>query len=83
MKVLVTGAAGFIGAALVEALAGKPDVGRILAFDQVEPAAMDPKVESVTGNLAYAPMARSARLGFGHSAGIEEIVTEYVQRSTS
>jgi nucleoside-diphosphate-sugar epimerase len=59
MKILVTGAAGFIGAALVEALAGRSDVERILAFDQAGPAASDPKVEAVTGNLAYAPTARS------------------------
>ena len=59
MKVLVTGAAGFIGAALVEALAKRSDVERIVAFDQSEPGAKHPKVEAVTGNLAYAPMARS------------------------
>jgi D-erythronate 2-dehydrogenase len=59
MKVLVTGAAGFIGAALVEALAKRPDVERIVAFDQAEPAATHPKVEAVSGNLAYAPIARS------------------------
>jgi D-erythronate 2-dehydrogenase len=59
MNILVTGAAGFIGAALVEALAKRPDVNRIVAFDQSEPPAKLPKVEAVTGNLAYAPMARS------------------------
>jgi nucleoside-diphosphate-sugar epimerase len=59
MKLLVTGAAGFIGAALVEALAKRPDVEHIVAFDQAQPAAAHPKVEAVTGNLAYAPTARS------------------------
>jgi nucleoside-diphosphate-sugar epimerase len=59
MKVLVTGAAGFIGAALVKALAKRPDVAHIVAFDQAQPAAVDAKVEAVTGNLAYAPTARS------------------------
>jgi nucleoside-diphosphate-sugar epimerase len=59
MKVLVTGAAGFIGAALVEALARRPEIERIVAFDQTEPVAGNSKVEAVTGNLAYAPMARS------------------------
>jgi len=59
MKILVTGAAGFIGAALVEALAKRPGVGCIVAFDQIEPAVKHPKVEVVGGNLAYAPMARS------------------------
>ena len=59
MKVLVTGAAGFIGAALVKALAKRPEVERIVAFDQSEPTAKGPKVEAVTGHLAYAPTARS------------------------
>jgi nucleoside-diphosphate-sugar epimerase len=59
MKILVTGAAGFIGATLVEALAQRPDVERIVAFDQAEPSTKHPKVETVTGNLAYPPMARS------------------------
>ena len=59
MKVLVTGAAGFIGAALVEALALRADVDRIVAFDQAAPAGGHAKVEAVSGNLAYAPTARS------------------------
>ena len=59
MKVLVTGAAGFIGAALVAALAERRDVERIVAFDQAAPAGGHAKVEVVSGNLAYAPMARS------------------------
>jgi len=65
MKVLVTGAAGFIGAALVEALAQRPEVGRVVAFDQSEPAVKGPKIEPVTGNLAYAPTARSLMGGDG------------------
>ena len=59
MNVLVTGAAGFIGAALVDALAKRPEVERIVAFDQILPGAKHAKVEAVAGNLAYAPMARS------------------------
>ena len=59
MKILVTGAAGFIGAALVDALAKRANVERVVAFDQAEPQASHSKVESITGNLAYAPTARS------------------------
>lgn len=59
MKILVTGAAGFIGAALVAALAKRDDVESIVAFDQSMPRAPSPKVEALTGNLAYAPAARS------------------------
>src|SRR5690348_12150028 len=59
MKVLVTGAAGFIGAALVDALAKRPGIERIVAFDQAEARSDSPKVQAVTGNLAYAPTARS------------------------
>ncbi len=59
MNVLVTGAAGFIGRALVGALAQRADVSRILAFDQADAAIAHPKVENLSGNLAYAPMARS------------------------
>ena len=55
MRILVTGAAGYIGSALVRALSREHQV---LATDQ---AAMDfgPGVESVTGNLAYPKFARS------------------------
>lgn len=55
MRILVTGAAGYIGAALVRALAGRHEV---LATDQ---AAMDfgPGVQAVSGNLAYPKFARS------------------------
>ncbi len=59
MRILVTGAAGFIGAALLDALAKRPEVGRIVAFDQAVPSNLPAKAESVTGNLAYAPTARS------------------------
>ena len=38
LNVLVTGAAGFIGRALVGALAQRADVSRILAFDQADAA---------------------------------------------
>ena len=48
MRILVTGAAGYIGSALVAALAGRD----VLATDQSEPA-------GVLGNLAYPQFARS------------------------
>jgi nucleoside-diphosphate-sugar epimerase len=48
MRILVTGAAGYIGSALVSALAGR----EVLATDQSEPA-------GVLGNIAYPQFARS------------------------
>lgn len=59
MKVLVTGAAGFIGAALLEKLAARDDISHILAVDQDAPAYRHAKVEARAANLADAPMARS------------------------
>src|SRR4051812_43020710 len=58
MRILVTGAAGYIGSALVRALAARPG-NEVLATDQ---AAMDFPQRNVSmevGNLAYAPFARS------------------------
>ena len=49
MRILVTGAAGYIGSALAKALAHRHEV---LATDQSAPAA-------IVGNLAYPPFARS------------------------
>ena len=48
MRILVTGAAGYIGSALVKALAGRD----VVATDQSPPA-------PVIGNLAYPQFARS------------------------
>src|SRR3954469_10580659 len=59
MRILVTGAAGYIGSALVRALAADAQAGHeIVATDQGAVAAQ-PGVECVVGNLAYAPFARS------------------------
>lgn len=52
MRILVTGAAGYIGSALVRALL---PTGEVLAVDQAAPAAGTPLV----GNLAYPQFARS------------------------
>ena len=52
MSILVTGAAGYIGSALVRALAARAEV---IATDQAAPA----HGRAVTGNLAYPPFARS------------------------
>src|SRR5437870_4120786 len=57
MRILVTGAAGYIGSALVRALAAAPGTS-VVATDQ---AAMDfalPNVDAVSGNLAYPRFAR-------------------------
>ncbi len=56
MKVLVTGASGFIGAALVRALVRERH--QVLATDQGA-VHSGPGVEAVTGNLAYPKFARS------------------------
>ena len=58
MRILVTGAAGYIGSALVRALAARPGA-QLLATDQ---SAMDfglANVEEAVGNLAYPRFARS------------------------
>jgi nucleoside-diphosphate-sugar epimerase len=55
MRILVTGAAGYIGSALVRALAGRHEV---LATDQAE-MRCGPGVQAVSGNLAYPKFARS------------------------
>ncbi|MEA3192521.1 MAG: D-erythronate 2-dehydrogenase [Betaproteobacteria bacterium] len=52
MRILVTGAAGYIGSALVRALLPR---GEVIAVDQATPSAGTP----VVGNLAYPQFARS------------------------
>ena len=58
MRILVTGAAGYIGSAIVRALAAKRG-GGIVATDQGELPAFGPGVEAIAGNLAYPKFARS------------------------
>jgi len=52
MSILVTGAAGYIGSALVRALASR---AAVIATDQAAPA----HGQAITGNLAYPQFARS------------------------
>jgi D-erythronate 2-dehydrogenase len=59
MRILVTGAAGYIGSALVRALSADAQIRHdIIATDQGA-IAPGPRVECVVGNLAYPPFARS------------------------
>src|SRR5258706_12718164 len=56
MRILVTGAAGYIGSALVRALVPR---GEVLAVDQSQPEVGTAAVTPVVGNLAYPQFARS------------------------
>ncbi len=58
VKALVTGAAGFIGEALVHALAARREVAEVVAVDQTEGRAAHSKVRRLAGNLAYPQSAR-------------------------
>ena len=58
MRILVTGAAGYIGSALVRALAAAPG-NELLATDQAAMGFGLANVEEAIGNLAYPRFARS------------------------
>jgi nucleoside-diphosphate-sugar epimerase len=63
MKVLVTGAAGFLGSRVIKALlspAGRvPDVSRIVAVDTVACPVADPRVDSRVGTIVQPEFIRS------------------------
>ena len=61
MKILVTGAAGFLGSRLVKALLASPPAGftAVIAADTAEPPLRDPRVEARVGTIADADFARS------------------------
>jgi UDP-glucose 4-epimerase len=51
MRVLVTGAAGHLGRALLPALLADPQVESVIAFDLVEPRTNHPKLFVLTGDI--------------------------------
>lgn len=59
MKVLVTGAAGFIGAVFLGAQTARPEIDEILATDQGASRVAHPKIRFLSGNVAYPQFTRS------------------------
>ena len=52
MRVVVTGAAGFLGRRVVDALLARTDIGEICAFDRVAPGGFtDPRVTPIQGDI--------------------------------
>ena len=87
MNILVTGAAGFIGSdgisvparAMLDAVHKAAD-GRTLGKVSFDP---DPAAQALMDSVARSTFsARAERLGFRHSASIEEIVSEYLKGRT-
>src|SRR5512145_787668 len=70
MKILVTGAAGFLGTRLIQAILAKgsklDSVSRIIAADIVPCQVSGPRVDVRTGSIAEAPFVDSlAETGIG------------------
>jgi UDP-glucose 4-epimerase len=56
-RVLVTGAAGHLGTALLPRLLADPDIARIIAFDRAPPATRHEKLEIVVGDIMGSRLA--------------------------
>lgn len=67
-RVLVTGAAGFIGAALLRRLLQRDDVAQVVAADLAAPAVRHPRLRAMACDLAQ-PGAAAALAG----AGVDEV----------
>jgi len=59
MTILVTGAAGFIGARFLRAQTARPEVGEIHATDQGALGYEHPRIRFSSGNIAYPQFVRS------------------------
>jgi nucleoside-diphosphate-sugar epimerase len=59
MTILVTGAAGFIGARFLRTQTARPEIDEILATDQGASRVEHPKIRFLSGNIAYPQFTRS------------------------